>query len=1019
MMDSNKTIPAGVPMAIALRAHACKAETTAPQNKPSRKVKRPQPSEWGLVFDTETTTDAAQALRFGTYQVYKGEKLHESGLFYAPETLLDEEQATLRAYAGQNGLVVKTRAEFVEEVFYKIGYHYRATIVGFNLPFDISRLAIRHGTARPSPHNKIMQGGFTFQLSEDPYRPRVQIKNRSARDAFIQFAAPIGQRATRGKRKKGDYQPVRRGYFVDAKTLAAALTSQSHSLDSLAKALGVEAQKHQTEEHGQLLTPEYIAYAVQDTQTTWECYVKLQELYQLHGLKQSQAHNIHSEASLGKAYLQEMGVQPWRTMQPDFPSDMLGIIMSTYYGGRSEVRIRKAAVQVLYCDFLSMYPTVCTLMGLWRFVTAQGMTWRDTTEETRKMLERIMLTDLQNPQIWANLSTLVQVMPEADIFPVRAKYSGDAAYTIGANYLTSSTPQWFTLADCIASKLLTGRSPKIVKALTFSPGQQQENLTPVSIAGNASYTVDPTGEDFFKRVIDLRREVKDAMKNAPPAKQEALDSQQQAIKLLANATSYGIFVELNVERENTVQPMICYGRNGEAIPVNIKKIETAGKFFHPLLGSLITGAARLMLAIAEHLATEEGLDWAFCDTDSMALAKPDNMTHAEFMERATRVQEWFTPLSPYAGKPDLFKVEEHNYSQKDGKTIEPLFCYAIFSKRYALFNLVEGKPVLRKVSAHGLGHLIAPYEKDPTGYLKDSKPWQQDLWLEIIEAGLAGKHPNYASLQNFHLPAVSRYAATTPELLKWFQSFNADKPENQQMRPFNFLLAMQAHQQVNTPKPVSPYHKDPTQVTCFDRETGRNVPREGLKTYLEALAQYHLHPESKFLNADYCDTGVTQRRHVIVNGIHHIGKEADKWEEQYFMGLDSDAQLEYGPCPKLRKEQLEVVLRGIETHGAEKMARQAKLSGEGVRKIQSGKATPTSKTLTKLAMAAMALDGQRQAEEALRNKIKAAMKERGISLRALADELKMDTSNLHKLIGGQRDNPKIMKYIHERLNAIL
>src|ERR1700686_3370080 len=32
---------------------------------------------------------------------------------------------------------------------------------------------------------------------------------------------------------------------------------------------------------------------------------------------------------------------------------------------------------------LSMYPTVCTLMGLWRFVIAGGMSWKDTTDETR------------------------------------------------------------------------------------------------------------------------------------------------------------------------------------------------------------------------------------------------------------------------------------------------------------------------------------------------------------------------------------------------------------------------------------------------------------------------------------------------------------------------------------------------------------------------------------------------------------------------------------------------------------
>ena len=38
--------------------------------------------------------------------------------------------------------------------------------------------------------------------------------------------------------------------------------------------------------------------------------------------------------------------------------------------------------------------------------------------------------------------------------------------------------------------------------------------------------------------------------------------------------------------------------------------------------------------------------------------------------------------------------------------LEPLYCYTISSKRYVLFNLdAKGRPILRKASAHGLGHL--------------------------------------------------------------------------------------------------------------------------------------------------------------------------------------------------------------------------------------------------------------------------------------------------------------------------
>jgi hypothetical protein len=51
---------------------------------------------------------------------------------------------------------------------------------------------------------------------------------------------------------------------------------------------------------------------------------------------------------------------------------------------------------------------------------------------------------------------------------------------------------------------------------------------------------------------------------------------------------------------------------------------------------------------------------------------------------------------------------------------------------------------------------------------------------------------------------------------------------------------------------------------------------------------------SKFLNGDFTDRGRTERRHVQVAAIVHIGKEANKWEEQFFTGFDEEAQIEYG-----------------------------------------------------------------------------------------------------------------------------
>lgn len=195
--------------------------------------------------------------------------------------------------------------------------------------------------------------------------------------------------------------------------------------------------------------------------------------------------------------------------------------------------------------------------------------------------------------------------------------------------------------------------------------------------------------------------------------------------------------------------------------------------------------------------------------------------------------------------------------------------------------------------------------------------WQYDLWHEIIRGALEGR-PDEVGLSyhaGLNRAAASRYGATTPALLKWFKTFNHEKAYADQVKPFNFLNAFQARlefglsdadqsaiskrgrpRKQSAIRPVAPFNKDVGQAarSAFDRGTGNAVKANTLATYAEALAQYHLRSETKFLNGEYCDRGRTERRHVISLQIVYIGKEANKWEEQYFLGEDEDAEIEYG-----------------------------------------------------------------------------------------------------------------------------
>jgi hypothetical protein len=159
-------------------------------------------------------------------------------------------------------------------------------------------------------------------------------------------------------------------------------------------------------------------------------------------------------------------------------------------------------------------------------------------------------------------------------------------------------------------------------------------------------------------------------------------------------------------------------------------------------------------------------------------------------------------------------------------------------------------------------------------------------------------------LEALQQPTVSRYGATTPALLNWFATFNSGREYPDRVKPFNFLNAFNARpqfelseaQQSAIPKrgrprkqldvePIAAFNRNISEAAkgAFDRETGKPVPASELKTYLEALAQYHLEPEAKFLNGDFCDRGRTERRHVFATQVVHIGKEANKMGRAVFL----------------------------------------------------------------------------------------------------------------------------------------
>jgi hypothetical protein len=769
-------------------------------------------------------------------------------------------------------------------------------------------------------------------------------------------------------------------------------------LEAACRALGVEHGKVPAERHG-LLTLPYVDYNRRDVEATFELCQKALAEYDRHvfspghpstGYKRPET-DVYSAASITKAYLEAMSVQPPRQKYTDFPKEITGACMEAFYGGRAEANIIRCPVPVVYTDFTSMYPTVSALMGLWDLVIASRIDVVDATTEVRRWLTAVGPEDLMRPEAWPTLVGIALVQPTGgDLLPVRAAYGRDEAgtddpYRIALAYPVFERPVWYTVADLVASKILTGNTPEIVHAVRFVAVGTQEGLRSTHIRG--AIEVDPTRDDLFRRLIEERARVKGGQPPYDRLNEHERGWLQQSLKTVANSL-FGVMVEINKQLLPGRQraPVRVWHGQG-SYETTARAVEQPGRFFFPPLGALITGGARLMLALLEWQVARRGGTYGFCDTDSMAIVaasrrgsmclKARGNTGKPSMQQL-RVLSWhdieqiaeaFRALNPYdrdAVPGSILKIEDVNF--RDGKQVQ-LHALVAGTKRYAIYELPSAKSIriTDQYSEHGLGHVLSPVE-----IRGGEDDWRREVWEYLVrrELTLPARLPPWAD----H-PAAGQHTITTWHLMEAFTHFNRGKPYLEQIKPSNFMsttlhdpfAASRFKRGLRLIGPFQPDSEVRKQMEWLNLHGGEKLrlargpyqaaAEVGYLSYGDLIARHLYHRETKRSGPDGLPCGelargLLGRRIVRPLRIVHIGKEADRHEDRNLATERGGIVEAFGDVPgqsvaeRIIRPALKMLLRDV--------ARTAGIDLENLRKIATGKRAPRPATNEKIVAALVA-----------------------------------------------------------------
>jgi hypothetical protein len=768
------------------------------------------------------------------------------------------------------------------KLFYWLAYKERALIIGFNLPFNLTRLAAFWHEVKKGRN----VGGWHLDLwtyrdltgEERPsagWRPGIIIKRKAPDVVFIEFTGTRGSKDEKGSRY--------RGQFLDLSNLAHALTSRHWTLAEAVPAFFADEGLDKDMEHGRI-TPECIDYCRGAVRATVSLAEKLLYLFDgLHPVSRGGGGPLsetllYSPGGPARAYLKAVGFSP-----PAVPEDHLGPSVTAFFGGLAEVQVRGRS-PVVHVDFRRQYQTVFILMGLQRLLAAERLDFVEDTAAVRAFVESVTLDDLLRSETWPELAVLCWIKPDGDVLPVRAAF-GDGTASAGRFSLAmaprySDEPVVVYLAHVIAAKLIKGRAPEIIRAERIVPVGRQR-LRKTRLFGGAVFN--PIRDQFFKVLVEEGERFsrgEGRYSEIPATVREAI---LPGIKGIGNIGCFGAPIE-------TRQTDLLSGRREEvtllsdagSLHAAVGHPEDPGPFASPPIAGFVAAGGQLLLAMVHRLVADRGGIAAACDTDGAHIVAtadggtvhvesrgadfheggPAQLVHALSWAEVEEIAARFEPLNPFdrsllPGSP--LRVQRVNFDG-NGQQI-PLKGLFISPKRYALTRL-DGSFADFKESI--LGMLLPPAEN----WIEEARGTLGELW------DFGEPTPR----RWLDLPAVRALAVTSPAHAHEVKGLPGGLPWNR------FLVTTVIWRNPSEPErriavAVAPFERDPERWTRLPwrfADSGEVVPFHGpgdegvywrFRTLRDFLSSYARHPIPEMLAPDGARSGpytrgVLQRRPV-------------------------------------------------------------------------------------------------------------------------------------------------------------